>query len=136
MGLVRKKNILGVMMQCVFLMGMMSVYWRVVVTAGPLEIQRLIGSLDHLMLKGVMQVRTVRTPDVAAKEMLFMVFQGCSLLSHRIDLRAFAERMKFSTMCVFFIALGRCCLLPAGALGLACQWLALRGESGRSFPRD
>ncbi len=29
-GLVRKKNILGVMMQCVFLMGMMTVLWGVV----------------------------------------------------------------------------------------------------------
>ena len=26
-GLVRKKNVLGVMMQCIFLMGMMSVIW-------------------------------------------------------------------------------------------------------------
>ena len=53
-GLVRKKNILSVLMQCVFLMGMMTVIWAIYgyslafSTGTP-----FFGSIDHLFMNGV-----------------------------------------------------------------------------------
>src|SRR5262245_55325928 len=53
-GLVRKKNILGVMMQCIFLMGMMSVVWALwgysLAFGGN---KAWIGTGEHLLMKGV-----------------------------------------------------------------------------------
>ncbi len=62
-GLVRKKNVLGVMMQCVFLMGLLSVIWALYgyslsfggdpAADGAAELSRWIGNGDNLLLKGV-----------------------------------------------------------------------------------
>jgi Amt family ammonium transporter len=53
-GLVRKKNVLGVIMQCVFLMGMLSIVWALwgysLAFGGS---GKFIGNLDHLFLNGV-----------------------------------------------------------------------------------
>jgi Amt family ammonium transporter len=113
-GLVRKKNILGVMMQCVFLMGMMSVFWAVVGYSWAFGgTNTWIGSLDHVFLKGVMPDASGRTPDVAAKDMIFMVFQGMFfIITPALICGAFAERMKFSTMCVFSLLWGTVVYCP------------------------
>src|SRR5688572_31968642 len=58
-GLVRKKNVLGVMMQCVFLMGLMSVVWALwgysfaFGSADKDTGSPYFGNLDHVLLKGV-----------------------------------------------------------------------------------
>src|ERR1051326_7359548 len=53
-GLVRKKNVLGVMMQCVFLMGLMTVIWGTygysLAFSGT---DKYIGNADYLFMKGV-----------------------------------------------------------------------------------
>ena len=54
-GLVRKKNILGVMMQCVFLMGLMSVYWGVFGYSWAFGgDSRWCGGFKHVFLNGIM----------------------------------------------------------------------------------
>src|SRR5207344_2222951 len=53
-GLVRKKNVLSVMMQCVFLMGLMTVIWALYgysLSFGGSE--AWIGNQDYLFMKGV-----------------------------------------------------------------------------------
>jgi len=58
-GLVRKKNVLGVMMQCVFLMCLMTVIWALwgyTLSFGgdaPGPPPKWIGNSDHLLMKGV-----------------------------------------------------------------------------------
>jgi Amt family ammonium transporter len=55
-GLVRKKNILGVMMQCIFLMGMMSVVWALwgySLAFGPDIAGGFVGGGDYVMLRDV-----------------------------------------------------------------------------------
>lgn len=113
-GLVRKKNILSVMMQCVFLTGMMSVFWAVLgysLAFGGTS--PWVGSLDHLLLKGVMPGPDGRTPDIAVNDMIFMVFQGMFfVITPALICGAFAERMKFSTMCVFSLLWGTIVYCP------------------------
>jgi len=112
-GLVRKKNILGVMMQCVFLMGLMSVVWALwgysLAFGGN---GGVIGNLDHVFLKGVIptwdaETGTAFVPGEGIPDSVFMVFQGMFfIITPALICGAFAERMKFSTMCVFMVLWG------------------------------
>lgn len=125
-GLVRKKNILGVMMQCLFLMGMNSVLWAVVgyslafsekgtvvATVGEGDKKKeitAIGGFDLLLLNGVgpevgsdgkpFLPATPLTPNVPAE--LYMIFQMMFfIITPGLICGAFAERMKFSAMVLF-----------------------------------
>ena len=113
-GLVRKKNILGVMMQCVFLMGLMSAVWALwgysLAFGGE---SPYIGNLDHICLDGVIPYWDADNggPVIPASGTIpasvFMVFQGMFfIITPALIAGAFAERMKFSTMCVFMILWG------------------------------
>jgi Amt family ammonium transporter len=114
-GLVRKKNILGVMMQCIFLMGLMSVVWALwgysLAFGGT---NPYFGNFDHVLLKGVISSwdasagQRVIPPHPSGIPMsLFMVFQGMFfIITPALICGAFAERMKFSTMCVFMVLWG------------------------------
>jgi len=102
-GLVRKKNILSVMMQCVFLMGLMSVFWAILgysLAFGGTN--PYFGNFSHLMLSGKIPASGGLTPDAVAKDQIFVVFQGMFfIITPALICGAFAERMKFSAMCVF-----------------------------------
>jgi len=119
-GLVRKKNVLSVMMQCVFLMGMMSVIWAVygysLVFSGD---NPWIGNLDYAFLRGcqpAMVNHHVDTPIYSGNIptmpttiplLTHMLFQGMFfIITPALICGAFAERMKFSTMVVFMILWG------------------------------
>ncbi|MGD9854930.1 MAG: ammonium transporter [Planctomycetaceae bacterium] len=111
-GLVRKKNILGVMMQCVFLMGLLSVVWALwgysLAFGGE---NPYYGSLDHVLLQGVIpswsEGAAVVPQTGGLPDSIFMVFQGMFfIITPALICGAFAERMKFSTMCVFMVLWG------------------------------
>ncbi len=113
-GLVRKKNILSVMMQCVFLMGMMSVVWALwgfsLAFGGN---GGFIGNLDHVFLKGVIPTwdAALGEPNVPMEgtipKSVFMVFQMMFfIITPALICGAFAERMKFSAMCLFLVLWG------------------------------
>jgi len=106
-GLVRKKNILGVMMQCVFLMGLMSVLWAVVAYSWAFGGDNpYVGNFDHILLKGVIAGEG-RSLDAASDDMIFALFQGMFfIITPALICGGFAERMKFSTMVVFSILWG------------------------------
>lgn len=135
-GLVRKKNILGVMMQCVFLMGLMTVVWAIwgysFAFGGS---NPYIGNFDHLMLNGVIPGTVggdgvILTPDTAVSGMIFMVFQGMFfIITPALICGAFAERMKFTTMCVFSVLWGTLVYCPIAHwvwsdVGFLCEWNA------------
>ncbi|MFY9910313.1 MAG: ammonium transporter [Candidatus Sulfotelmatobacter sp.] len=103
-GLVRKKNVLGTMMQSFALMAVITVLWGLFsfsLAFGPGN--SFIGGLHHLFLRGV---GAAPDADYAATIPLqtFMVYQLMfAIITPGLIAGAFAERMKFSAMMVFMI---------------------------------
>ncbi len=103
-GLVRKKNVLSVMMQSFAMMAIISVMWAIVnyslaFGAGT----SFIGGLHHVFLRGV---GLAPDPDYAATIPLqtFMIYQLMfAVITPALITGAFAERMKFSAMAAFLI---------------------------------
>ena len=132
-GLVRKKNVLSVMMQCLFLMGIMTVIWALygytLAFGDPdnASLKPYIGDGDFLFMKGVS-----RTYDEAAKAPVdppfpsglviprstHMLFQGMFfIITPGLICGAFAERMRFSAMALFVILWGTFVYCPL------CHWV-------------
>ena len=101
-GLVRRKNILGTMMQSFAMMGLVTVIWAVVGYSLAFGHGNLfIGSFEHLFLRGV---TLTPNPDYAATipEQTYMVYQLMfAIITPALITGAFAERMKFSAMALF-----------------------------------
>ncbi len=101
-GLVRKKNILGTMMQSFAMMGLVTVIWAVVgYSLAFAHGSSFIGGLDHLFLRGV---SLTPNTDYAATipEQTYMVYQLMfAIITPALITGAFAERMKFSSMAIF-----------------------------------
>ena len=101
-GLVRKKNILGTMMQSFAMMGLVTVIWAVCgysLAFG--HGNAFIGGFEHLFLRGVTLTPNI---DYAATipEQTYMVYQLMfAIITPALITGAFAERMKFSAMAVF-----------------------------------
>ena len=124
-GLVRSKNVLSVMMQCLFLMGLMTVLWALYGYSlafggtGP-----YIGNGDYLFMNGVQRTwnestNSIEEPMVAAiPRLTHMLFQGMFfIITPGLICGAFAERMKFSAMVVFSILWGTLVYCPL------CHWV-------------
>ena len=101
-GLVRKKNILGTMMQSFAMMGLVSVLWALVGYSLAFGHGNLfIGGFEHIFLRGV---SLNPNPDYAATipEQTYMIYQLMfAIITPALITGAFAERMKFSSMAVF-----------------------------------
>jgi len=102
-GLVRKKNVLSILMQCFAMLCLITVQWVIVgysLAFGP-DVGGLIGNLDWAFLNGV---GPAANADYAAgvPHQAFMIFQAMfAVITPALILGAFAERMKFSAFCVF-----------------------------------
>ncbi len=101
-GLVRKKNVLGTMMQSFILMGVVTVLWAVVgysLAFG--EGTPFIGDLRYALLNAV---GAAPNPDYAPTipQETFMVYQMMfAIITPALISGAFAERVKFSAMLLF-----------------------------------
>jgi Amt family ammonium transporter len=101
-GLVRKKNVLGTMMQSFVLMALVTVLWAVVgysLAFG--EGSAVFGDLRYLLLEGV---GSAPNTDYAATipQQTFMIYQLMfAIITPALISGAFAERMKFSAMLLF-----------------------------------
>ncbi|MEE3329989.1 MAG: ammonium transporter [Myxococcota bacterium] len=98
-GLVRRKNVLSVLMQCLIAAGMMSVLWVLVGYSLAFSGDGTwIGNLDKAMLAGI-------TPDTVSgtiPEYVFVMFQGMfAIITPALMLGAFAERMRFGPYLAF-----------------------------------
>ncbi|MBI5574603.1 MAG: ammonium transporter [Elusimicrobia bacterium] len=103
-GMVRRKNVLGVLMQCFIVLCVLSLQWVLFGYSlsfspgnGP------IGSLDWAGLRGV---GLEPYPDYAATipHQAFMIFQAMfAIITPALIIGAFAERMKFSAFLVFTV---------------------------------
>ena len=100
-GLVRRSNVLSVLMHCLFCMVLLSVVWVVVgytLAFGPDE-GGLIGSFAHLGLNGVTAAPNSGSTIPA---LLFMMYQGTfAIITPALIVGAFAERMRFSAFALF-----------------------------------
>ena len=100
-GLVRKKNILGTMMQSFAMMGLVTIIWAIVgysLAFG--HGNTFIGGLDHVFLRGVGLAPSPYAPTIP--EQTYMVYQLMfAIITPALITGAFAERMKFSSMAVF-----------------------------------
>jgi len=125
-GLVRRKNVVSVLMQCVFLMGLMTVLWATVgysLAFGGAD--AWIGNSDHFFMKGIQATWTDGVgSDIPLHPVLnipfatHMLFQGMFfIITPALICGAFAERMKFSTMVVFMILWGLLIYCPL------CHWV-------------
>jgi Amt family ammonium transporter len=103
-GLVRKKNILGTMMQTFAMMAVITVLWALVSYSLAFgEGNAFIGGLHNVFLRGV---GLAPDPAYAATIPLqtFMVYQLMfAIITPALITGAFAERMKFSAMLVFMV---------------------------------
>jgi Amt family ammonium transporter len=121
-GLVRKKNVLGVMMQCIFLMGLMTVVWALYgysLAFGGAE--PYWGNGEHLFMQGV-QANSgggfPMFPGLSIPVLTHMLFQGMFfIITPGLICGAFAERMKFSAMVVFSVLWGTLVYCPL------CHWV-------------
>jgi Amt family ammonium transporter len=103
-GLVRKKNVLGTMMQSFAMMAIITVLWAIFgyslcFGSG----NNFIGGLHHLFLQGV---GAQPDADYAATipAQTFMIYQLMfAVITPALITGAFAERMKFSAMVLFMI---------------------------------
>lgn len=128
-GLVRRKNILSVLMQCIFLMGLMTVLWALygysLAFGGD---GAYIGNGDYFFMKDVARSWD-ESAGAAVEPMLdldgskiplltHMLFQGMFfIITPALICGAFAERMKFSAMVVFSILWGTFVYCPL------CHWV-------------
>jgi Amt family ammonium transporter len=101
-GLVRKKNILGTMMQSFAMMGLVTVLWAVVGYSLAFGHGNwFVGGFEHLFLRGV---GVTPNTDYAATipEQTLMIYQLMfAIITPALITGAFAERMKFSAMALF-----------------------------------
>jgi Amt family ammonium transporter len=127
-GLVRRKNVLSVMMQCIFLMGLMTVIWGIygysLAFGGS---GGWIGNTEYLFMNGVQREwdPTIGENGAAVTPMegdiprlVHMLFQGMFfIITPALICGAFAERMKFSAMVVFSVLWGTLIYCPL------CHWV-------------
>lgn len=103
-GMVRKKNVLSVLMQCFAICCLMTVLWFLfgyslaLTPNGNEALNQVIGSLDKVFLLGV----TATSLSGTIPEWLFIMFQMTfAIITPALIVGAFAERMKFSALLWF-----------------------------------
>lgn len=101
-GMVRKKNVLSVVMQCFTITCLVTIIWAVIgYSLAFSKGNGFIGNLDNDILKSL----SANTLTGTIPESLFMVFQMTfAIIAPALITGSFAERMKFSAM-LWFIGL-------------------------------
>ena len=126
-GLVRRKNILSVLMQCFMCMCLMTILWVLVgysLAFGDNVLGGLIGNpMQHLFLKDVTGIGKTGVPN-----QLNMIFQGMfAIITPALILGAYAERLKFGSFCVFSSLWLICVYCPV------CHWVWSNGDASSFF---
>ena len=104
-GMVRRKNVLSILMQCFILMCLVGVQWILFgysLSFGP-DLGHFIGNLNWI---GLTNVGMLPNPDYSATipQQAFMIFQAMfAIITPALFIGAFAERIKFSGFFVFVL---------------------------------
>jgi Amt family ammonium transporter len=128
-GLVRKRNVLSVLMHCFMITAVMSVLWFVAgysLSFG--ESSPFIGGLSHFFGNGLTADGLTTTDDQAIPTYLFFAFQMTFfIITPGLMVGAFVERIKFSSM-IWFVSLWALlvytpvCHWVWGANGFMLEW--------------
>jgi Amt family ammonium transporter len=106
-GLVRKKNMLSVLMQCMGIFSLIIILWAVYgYSFAFTEGNAFIGGLDRLFLKGMTpdSVAATFSKGVVVPEYAYFAFQGAfAAITCALIIGAFAERAKFSAVLLFVV---------------------------------
>jgi Amt family ammonium transporter len=106
-GLTRSKNILSVLVQCMFIFSLVTVLWALYGYSFAFsEGSAFIGGLDRLFLQGITpdSVAATFSKGVVIPEFVFMAFQAAfATITCCLIVGAFAERAKFSAIVLFII---------------------------------
>jgi Amt family ammonium transporter len=103
-GLVRRKNVLSILMQCMFILALVSVTWVLVgytlAFGKDLNGWGIIGGLDNLGLKGIgtdpgPYAKTIPATAFALFQMMFAIITPALIIG------AFAERKRFKAFVLF-----------------------------------
>ena len=104
-GMVRGKNVLGTILQSLFMVALISIEWVYIgysMSFGP-DVGGFIGDLSWFALNGV---TTAPSPDYASTipQTVFMIFQCMfAVITPALITGAFAERVKFLPFCIFSV---------------------------------
>jgi len=104
-GMVRKKNVLTVMMQAFAITCLMTIVWLAVgyslaFTEGPGGLNAYVGGLSKMFLAGV----GADTLSGTIPETVFFTFQATfAIITPVLIIGAFVDRMKFSAVCIFMV---------------------------------
>ena len=100
-GLVRSKNTLSILVQCLAMAGVMSLLWVIYgYSFATTDGNSFIGSAEKLFLNGV----TTDSDAGGYPETIFVMFQMTfAIITPALIIGAFAERIKFSAVMVFSI---------------------------------
>ena len=136
-GLVRRKNMLSVLMQCLMILCLISLQWVAFgysLSFGA-DHGSVIGGLGWAFLKGVgMTPNADYAPTIPHQA--FMIFQMMfAVITPALIIGAFAERMKFSALCIFTLLWATLVYDPVthwlwGTGGFLKQWGALDFAGG------
>ena len=145
-GLVRKKNVLGVMMQCVFLMCLMTVVWALwgyTLGFGGDTLKpppKWLGNTDHLLMNGVQatwengkSVIPVH-PDLTINRLTHMLFQGMFfIITPALDLRGVCRADEVQHDGRIHDLVGNAGLLPLVPCRVGRRDLAVRKQERRNL---
>jgi Amt family ammonium transporter len=104
-GLVRKKNVLSILMQCFMLMGVITIQWIVVgyTLSFGTDIGGVIGGMDFFGMRNV-GIGANPAFSETIPHQAFMIFQAMfAIITPALIVGAFAERMKFAAFLVFSV---------------------------------
>lgn len=105
-GLVRRKNVLSVFMQCFILASVISLEWVIVgyslsFSSSEGALKPFVGGFDLAFLRGI-GINNIEATGIPT--IIFVLFQGMfAVITPALIIGAFAERIKFSGFLVFSI---------------------------------
>ena len=105
-GLVRKKNLVSTIVQCLIIFAVVSIIWAIIgysLVFGP-SVHGIIGDLSYVGLNnvGIHSVNQVLAPDIP--ELLFFAFQlKFAAITPALIIGACAERIKFRSLIIFIV---------------------------------
>jgi len=106
-GLVRKKNMLSVLMQCTGIFSLIIILWAIYgYSFAFTEGNAFFGGLDRLFLKGLTpdSVAATFSKGVVVPEYAYFAFQGAfAAITCALIIGAFAERARFSAVLLFVV---------------------------------
>jgi ammonium transporter, Amt family len=144
-GLVRQRNVLSLLMQCLSLTAVLSLVWVICgyslafgtagMVKGTVNLHSFIGSFEHLGMLGITH-ETLRQ-GLTIPELLFAAYQMTfAVITPALMIGAFAERMKFSAVLWFsalwlmFVYVPICHMTWGGDGGYFADWGVLDFAGG------